>query len=40
MILITGGSGQLGHALTELAKARGLEFVAVSRPELDFAAAG
>jgi len=36
MILITGGSGQLGNALGELATARGLDFVTVSRPEFDF----
>ncbi|HQT63283.1 MAG TPA: dTDP-4-dehydrorhamnose reductase [Acidocella sp.] len=35
-ILITGGSGQLGHALQALAAARGLDFVAVSRPQFDF----
>ena len=40
MILITGGSGQLGHALGELATARGLDFVAVSRPEFDFEVPG
>jgi dTDP-4-dehydrorhamnose reductase len=36
MILITGGSGQLGDALTQAAQARGLSFTAVSRPEFDF----
>jgi dTDP-4-dehydrorhamnose reductase len=36
MILITGGSGQLGHALGALAQARGLAFTSVSRPEFDF----
>ena len=36
MILITGATGQLGRALMEEATARGLEFVAVSRPEFDF----
>lgn len=36
MILITGGSGQLGHELVALARARGMNFVAVSRPEFDF----
>ncbi len=35
-ILITGGSGQLGDSLRKLAALRGLEFVAVSRPEFDF----
>jgi dTDP-4-dehydrorhamnose reductase len=40
MMLIVGGSGQLGQALSELATARGLVFRAVSRPELDFAAPG
>jgi dTDP-4-dehydrorhamnose reductase len=36
MILITGGTGQLGDALTKLCTARGLAFKAVSRPEFDF----
>jgi dTDP-4-dehydrorhamnose reductase len=36
MILITGGSGQLGNALAQLAGERGLEFTAVSRPAFDF----
>jgi dTDP-4-dehydrorhamnose reductase len=36
MILITGGSGQLGNALVQLAGERGLDFTAVSRPEFDF----
>ncbi len=36
MILITGGSGQLGQALTTLGAARGLHFRAVSRPAFDF----
>ena len=36
MILITGGSGQLGHALGALAQAWGLAFTSVSRPEFDF----
>jgi dTDP-4-dehydrorhamnose reductase len=40
MILITGSSGQLGHALGELAKARGLDFTAVSRPKFDFEVPG
>ena len=35
-ILITGATGQLGHALADLARQRGLEHVAVSRPEFDF----
>ncbi|MDE8347874.1 MAG: dTDP-4-dehydrorhamnose reductase [Acidocella sp.] len=35
-ILITGGSGQLGHALQGLAAQRGLAFSAVSRPQFDF----
>ncbi len=35
-ILITGGSGQLGDALTRLATAQNLSFVAVRRPEFDF----
>ncbi len=35
-ILITGGSGQLGNALTTLAAEQGLDFVAVSRPVFDF----
>jgi dTDP-4-dehydrorhamnose reductase len=34
--LITGGSGQLGDSLARLAASRGLEFVAVSRPDFDF----
>jgi dTDP-4-dehydrorhamnose reductase len=37
MILITGGSGQLGDALQAQAAARGLDFTAVSRPDFDFA---
>jgi len=36
MILITGGSGQLGDALAKLCTARGIAFRAVSRPEFDF----
>jgi dTDP-4-dehydrorhamnose reductase len=36
MILITGGSGQLGDALQAEAAARGLAFTAVSRPDFDF----
>lgn len=36
MILITGGTGQLGDALIKLCSARGIEFKAVSRPEFDF----
>ena len=36
MILITGGSGQLGHALIKLCTARNIPFTAVSRPEFDF----
>ncbi len=35
-ILITGGTGQLGHALARAAAQRGLEHVVVSRPEFDF----
>ena len=35
-ILITGSTGQLGHALAEAAQQRGLNYVAVSRPEFDF----
>lgn len=35
-LLITGGSGQLGNALQTLAAAKGLAFIAVSRPEFDF----
>jgi dTDP-4-dehydrorhamnose reductase len=35
-ILITGGTGQLGHALADAARQRGLDHVAVSRPEFDF----
>jgi dTDP-4-dehydrorhamnose reductase len=35
-ILITGGTGQLGHALTHAARERGIDHVAVSRPEFDF----
>ena len=37
MILITGGTGQLGHALEELCVARGIECRVVSRPAFDFA---
>lgn len=36
MILITGGSGQLGDALQTLFTAQGVAFTAVSRPEFDF----
>jgi len=36
MILITGGSGQLGDALARLFASRGIAFKAVSRPEFDF----
>src|SRR6516165_5123004 len=36
MILITGGSGQLGVALQKLFAARGVAFKAVSRPDFDF----
>ena len=36
MILITGGSGQLGNALADLAAERRLAFKSVSRPEFDF----
>ena len=36
MILITGATGQVGRALVEEAISRGLEFMAVSRPEFDF----
>jgi dTDP-4-dehydrorhamnose reductase len=35
-ILITGASGQLGHALAVQAAARGLDHRAVARPEFDF----
>ncbi len=35
-ILITGGTGQLGHALADAAARRGLAHVVVSRPEFDF----
>jgi dTDP-4-dehydrorhamnose reductase len=35
-ILITGGTGQLGHALANRARLRGLDHVAVSRPAFDF----
>jgi len=35
-ILITGGSGQLAHALAAEAKARGVGFVLVGRPDCDF----
>ncbi len=34
-ILVTGANGQLGHAVTLLARARGHEVVAASRAELD-----
>jgi dTDP-4-dehydrorhamnose reductase len=36
VILCTGGSGQLGHALQNLAAERRLSLIAVSRPEFDF----
>ncbi len=36
MILITGGSGQLGDALIKLCTAQGIAFKAVARPECDF----
>jgi len=36
VILCTGGSGQLGHALQTLAAARCMNLTAVSRPEFDF----
>jgi dTDP-4-dehydrorhamnose reductase len=36
MILITGGSGQLGDALVKLCLGRGVAVKAVSRPEFDF----
>lgn len=36
MMLITGASGQLGDALVRQARAQGLAFEAVSRPEFDF----
>jgi dTDP-4-dehydrorhamnose reductase len=39
-ILITGGSGQLGHALVNEARKRGIEYIAVSRPEFDFDVSG
>jgi dTDP-4-dehydrorhamnose reductase len=35
-VLITGGSGQLGQALVNEAGKRGIDFVAVSRPDFDF----
>jgi len=37
MILCTGGTGQLGRALQELAARRGVALTAVSRPDFDFA---
>ncbi len=36
MILITGGSGQLGDALVKLCTLQGIPFKAVARPEFDF----
>jgi dTDP-4-dehydrorhamnose reductase len=36
MILITGGTGQLGDALIKACTAQGLAFTAVSRPAFDF----
>jgi dTDP-4-dehydrorhamnose reductase len=36
MILITGGSGQLGDALQTFFAAQGVAFMAVSRPDFDF----
>jgi dTDP-4-dehydrorhamnose reductase len=36
MILVTGGSGQLGDALAKLFATRGIAFKAVSRPAFDF----
>jgi len=36
MILITGGSGQLGDALAKLCAVQGIAFMAVRRPECDF----
>ncbi|HTJ90937.1 MAG TPA: dTDP-4-dehydrorhamnose reductase, partial [Acidocella sp.] len=35
-LLITGGSGQLGHALGQLTAARGLNATMAARPECDF----
>jgi dTDP-4-dehydrorhamnose reductase len=35
-ILITGGTGQLGHSLADAAAQRGLHHLVVSRPEFDF----
>lgn len=35
-VLITGGSGQLGHALSKLAATQDVAFEAVSRPQFDF----
>lgn len=36
MILVTGASGQLGHALVQRLSERGAEYRAVSRPDFDF----
>jgi dTDP-4-dehydrorhamnose reductase len=36
VILLTGASGQLGNVLQIFARARGLDILAVSRPEFDF----
>ena len=36
MILVTGASGQLGHALAKRLAARGATFTAVQRPDFDF----
>jgi len=35
LILVTGANGQLGHAVTRLARERGHEVLALTRPELD-----
>ena len=39
-VLITGGSGQLGHALADTAARKRVEYIAVGRPEFDFDAVG
>lgn len=36
MILVTGASGQLGHALAQRLSARGIDYDAVQRPVFDF----
>jgi dTDP-4-dehydrorhamnose reductase len=35
-VLITGASGQLGHELSKLCRAKGVDFTAVGRPQFDF----